>query len=48
VLSVLGYCYYNSGKYQLAAQAYTMLVNEICPDVPEYALYLAECLLKTG
>ncbi|KAJ1428370.1 hypothetical protein B484DRAFT_329548 [Ochromonadaceae sp. CCMP2298] len=47
VLSLLGYCYYRTGDFAGAAQAYEQLVG-ICPDVEEYKLYLAQALYKAG
>lgn len=45
--SLLGYCYYHTGEYPAAVQAYEALVH-ICPDVQEYKLYLAQALHRTG
>mmetsp|Transcript_8791 Transcript_8791/g.14620 ORF Transcript_8791/g.14620 Transcript_8791/m.14620 type:complete len:661 (-) Transcript_8791:737-2719(-) len=46
-LSLLGYCYYRTGDFTGAAQAYEELVG-ICPDVEEYKLYYAQSLYKAG
>mmetsp|Transcript_34770 Transcript_34770/g.80337 ORF Transcript_34770/g.80337 Transcript_34770/m.80337 type:complete len:676 (-) Transcript_34770:192-2219(-) len=45
--SLIGYCYYHTGDYPAAVQAYEALVR-LCPDVEEYKLYLAQALFKAG
>ncbi|KAG8461835.1 hypothetical protein KFE25_013854 [Diacronema lutheri] len=45
--SLLGYCYFHTGDFLAAVQAYEALVR-LCPDVEEYKLYLAQSLHKAG
>ena len=47
VYSVLGFCHYQAGDFARAQECYQALVK-ICPDVVDYAYYLAQCLAKTG
>ena len=46
-LSLLGYCFYRTGDFQSATQAYEQLLG-ICPDVDEYKIYYAQSLFKAG
>lgn len=46
-LSLLGYCYYHIQDYLTAAERYAQLV-QVCPDVPEYRVYLAQSYYKAG
>ncbi|MEW5303639.1 MAG: hypothetical protein WDW36_006311 [Sanguina aurantia] len=46
-LSLLGYCYYYIGQYDLASQMYELLVK-LNPDNENYKLYYAQSLYKAG
>jgi tetratricopeptide repeat protein 30 len=45
--SLLAYCYYHMGNFDLAAQYYEQL-TKICPHVEEYQVYHAQSLYKAG
>jgi len=47
VYSLLGYCYFQSGKYKEAIEMYEYLSNAY-PDFQEYKLYNGLCYYKTG
>jgi tetratricopeptide repeat protein 30 len=46
-LSLLGYCFYQTGNFVGATEAYEQLLG-ICPDVDEYKIYYAQSLYKAG
>lgn len=46
-LSLLGYCYYQTGKFDLAVQVYEKL-SKIYPEQADYVFYYAQCLFKLG
>jgi len=46
-LSLLGFCFYRTGDFASATQAYDQLVG-LCPDVEEYKIYYAQSLYKAG
>lgn len=46
-LSLLGYCYYYTGQFDLASGMYEKLVR-IYPDNEDYKLYYAQSLYKAG
>lgn len=46
-LSLLGYCYYYTGQFELAVQMYEQLVR-LYPTNEEYKLYYAQSLHKAG
>ena len=48
VLSVLGYCHFKVQNYTEATEVYALLVDQVCPDIPEYAYYLVQCLCITN
>lgn len=45
-LSLLGYCYYNTQQFQLAAEAYQQL-TQLCPSVDEYKVNYAMSLYQS-
>lgn len=46
-LSLLAYCYFYIQDYAQAADMYDQL-SKLYPDVTQYRLYHAQCLLKAG
>lgn len=46
-LSLLGYCYYYTGQYELASQMYEQLVT-LYPNNEDYKLYYSQSLYKAG
>jgi len=46
-LSLLGYCYYHMQDFHNSAQSYGQLC-QACPDIDEYKVYHAQCLMKAG
>ena len=47
MLSVLGYCHFKTLNFEAAVQTYGVLSEQIAPEVPEYAFYLAQSLYQT-